>query len=122
MYYRILQKTIVILSVLTITAYCSRISIKDNGYSDIVVAISPNVPSDQSQLIIENIQVNIRSNSIGNLILIFSLIQSMIRDASRVLYRATRYRAYFENVNILIPSSWTNVRAKPSTWEVYSVS
>ncbi len=46
----------------------------------------------------------------------------MIRNASKVLFHATRNRAYFKDVSILVPSSWTNVRASPSTWELYGVS
>lgn len=36
----------------------SRINIVNNGYRDIVVAISPDVPSDEADGLLENIQVN----------------------------------------------------------------
>lgn len=45
----------------------------------------------------------------------------MIRRASSVLYRATKYRAYIKDVRILVPESWSNIRANVSTWETYSV-
>jgi hypothetical protein len=35
----------------------SRVSILSNGYRDIVVGISPNIPQDQATTIIQNIQV-----------------------------------------------------------------
>ena len=35
----------------------SRITIKDNGYDNIVVAISPSVPANQSDIVIQNIKV-----------------------------------------------------------------
>ncbi|XP_057365308.1 calcium-activated chloride channel regulator 1-like isoform X2 [Daphnia carinata] len=44
----------------------------------------------------------------------------MIRRASSVLYRATKKRAYFKDVRILVPESWSNVRSNLSTWETYS--
>ncbi len=40
-----------------ITAQASRVTIDEYGYSDLVVAISPDITSNHSQLIIENIQV-----------------------------------------------------------------
>jgi hypothetical protein len=49
-------------------------------------------------------------------------MQLMIRRASSVLYRATEKRAYFKDVRILVPESWSNIRANLSTWETYSVS
>ena len=52
----------------------------------------------------------------------FHFLQLMIRRASSVLYRATKKRAYFKDVRILVPESWSNIRANLSTWETYSVS
>ena len=52
----------------------------------------------------------------------FHFIQLMIRRASSVLYRATKKRAYFKDVRILVPESWSNIRANLSSWETYSVS
>ena len=47
--------------------------------------------------------------------------QYMIREASNVLYRATRNRAYFKDVRILVPDTWKNISANISTWETFSV-
>ena len=48
--------------------------------------------------------------------------QCIIRGASSVLYRATGNRAYFKDVRILVPESWSKITANASTWETYSVS
>jgi hypothetical protein len=45
--------------VAVVVAQASRVTINENGYSDLVVAISPDVPFNQSRLIIENIQVTL---------------------------------------------------------------
>lgn len=82
-------------------AHSTSISLNKNAYSNIVVAISPNVPNTWSETILQNIQL-------------------MIRRASSVLYRATKKRAYFKDVRILVPESWSNVRSNLSTWETYS--
>lgn len=46
----------------------------------------------------------------------------MIRRASSVLFEATKKRAYFRRVQILIPDTWEDIQAKVSTWETYSVT
>lgn len=38
----------------------SRVNIANNSYRDLVIAISPNVPQDQSTTIIQNIQVGLQ--------------------------------------------------------------
>ncbi|XP_057365309.1 calcium-activated chloride channel regulator 1-like [Daphnia carinata] len=81
--------------------HSTTISLNQNAYSNIVVAISPDVPNTWSETILQNIQL-------------------MIRRASSVLYRATKKRAYFKDVRILIPESWSNVQSNISTWETYS--
>ena len=48
---------LVIIFLTILTTQASRVIITENGYSDLVVAVSPDVPSNQSQLIIGNIQV-----------------------------------------------------------------
>ncbi len=45
----------------------------------------------------------------------------MIRQASSVLYSATRKRAYFKDVRILVPETWINIPSNGSTWETFSV-
>ncbi|CAM9674997.1 unnamed protein product [Lampetra planeri] len=63
----------------------SRVKLIDNGYEGLVIAINPAVPEDP-QLV--------------------DAIKDMITNASSDLFRATKYRFYFRNVNILIPASW----------------
>lgn len=41
-----------------LSIYVSGSRIVNNGYRDIVVAISPDVPSDEADGLLENIQVN----------------------------------------------------------------
>jgi hypothetical protein len=45
----------------------------------------------------------------------------MILAASPVLYMATENRAYFQSVRILVPPTWTNIKAELSTWETFDV-
>uniref|UniRef100_A0A646QFV9 EClCP n=1 Tax=Hemiscolopendra marginata TaxID=943146 RepID=A0A646QFV9_9MYRI len=61
------------------------ITIKDNGYQGITVAIHPNVPDDPELV-----------QSIKNLFL----------SGSSFLYQATRHRAYFNEVTIIVPNEW----------------
>lgn len=42
-----------------IHVFGTRITIQDNAYSDILVAISPDVPKDEASTIISNIQVEL---------------------------------------------------------------
>ncbi|XP_057365305.1 calcium-activated chloride channel regulator 4-like [Daphnia carinata] len=81
----------------------TRVSLVDNGYVDLVFAISDVVPEDESDIIIDN-------------------IKKMILEASPVLYVATGDRAYFKRVQILIPQSWTNVNATASSWETFETA
>ena len=46
----------------------------------------------------------------------------MIRQASPVLYKATRDRAYFRRVHILVPESWNHIEANITSWEIFEVS
>jgi len=64
--------------------------ITDNGYSGLVVGISQDVPESQGQQLIDAVKV-------------------MLSLASPVLYKATGNRAYFKQVTIVIPMSWTNI-------------
>ncbi|XP_044157450.1 calcium-activated chloride channel regulator 4A-like [Bufo gargarizans] len=45
--------------------------------------------------------------------------QDMVRQASRSLFNATKYRLYFQNVKILIPSTWSNQNYTRSKTETY---
>ncbi|XP_022080609.1 epithelial chloride channel protein-like [Acanthaster planci] len=64
----------------------SSIRLVNNGYTGIVVAIHSNVP--ESDELIERIKY-------------------MFTEGSKYLYEATRKRAYFKEVTILVPKSWT---------------
>ncbi|XP_046645406.1 calcium-activated chloride channel regulator 1-like [Daphnia pulicaria] len=89
---------LLLFSCLSLRAIGSRVNITNNGYRDIVIAISPDVPSDQADDLLDNIKL-------------------LITEASADLYEATRNRSYIESVNILIPQTWENVIANASTWE-----
>ncbi|XP_046351105.2 calcium-activated chloride channel regulator 4A-like [Haliotis rufescens] len=70
---------------------CLLLKIRNNGYEDLVVAIHKDVPENLALL---------------------TNIQTIITGASPYLYRATRKRAYFRDVVILIPETWT----ENNTW------
>lgn len=63
------------------------ISIKENGYEGVVVAISENIAERDYPTLVSD------------------LVESF-KNASSYLYTATRNRAYFKNITILIPSTW----------------
>jgi hypothetical protein len=107
------------------SAFGSRINIANNGYRDIVVAISPDVKPDQANDLLDKIKVNVYTFLLciniakTNFCLYFKLL---ITEASAVLYEATRHRSYIDSVNILIPQTWKNVTANASTWENFQVN
>ena len=49
------------------------------------------------------------------------IFQAWINDGSNDLYVATHRRGYIESVNILLPESWTDVQASPTTSYSYTV-
>ncbi|XP_042864497.1 calcium-activated chloride channel regulator 1-like isoform X2 [Penaeus japonicus] len=61
------------------------IVLNENGYEGVVVAIGKGVPENPT--IIEN-------------------IKKMFEDGSKVLFEATRNRAFFKEVTIVVPPSW----------------
>ncbi|CAH1778150.1 unnamed protein product [Owenia fusiformis] len=63
------------------------VKLEHNGYIDVVVAIGPKV--DENTTIITE-------------------LKNMIVDASHYLYNATRKRAYFKKISILVPSTWSD--------------
>ncbi|XP_072918701.1 calcium-activated chloride channel regulator 1-like [Hemitrygon akajei] len=65
---------------------CSEMKLVNNGYDDIVIAINPGIPEDPK---------------------LIPKIQEMITSASSFLYAATKQRAYFRDVKILLPITWT---------------
>ncbi|XP_071830250.1 calcium-activated chloride channel regulator 1-like isoform X3 [Apostichopus japonicus] len=65
----------------------SSIKLENNEYTGLVIGIHPDIPEDE-QLI--------------------TRIQEMMTSASDYLYTATRQRAYFKNVTIVLPETWAN--------------
>ncbi|KAJ8023069.1 Calcium-activated chloride channel regulator 1 [Holothuria leucospilota] len=83
---------IILLGLLLLIEQCfaltkpTSIKLENNEYTGVLFAIHPDVPEDPQ--LIEEIQ------------------QRMIIDASPYLYKATRNRAFFKSVTILIPQTW----------------
>ncbi|XP_053549665.1 calcium-activated chloride channel regulator 1-like [Bombina bombina] len=63
----------------------SLVQLKNNGYEDIVIAISPNIPEDGK---------------------IIERIKSMVTAASPYMLQATKNRVFIRSTNILIPNTW----------------
>ncbi|XP_037356644.1 calcium-activated chloride channel regulator 4-like [Talpa occidentalis] len=63
----------------------SLVRLNDNGYEDIVIAIDPAVPEDET---------------------LIEKIKDMVTEASTYLFEATEKRLFFKNISILIPTSW----------------
>lgn len=82
----------------------SSVKLVNNGYEGVVVAIRDDVP--ESEHLIQEIK--------GTLI-----------NASTYLYQATRQRAFFRNVTVLLPQTWSNnfstVSPENSTYEAADV-
>ena len=73
----------------------------ENCYEDLLVAISPDVPSTDSEVVIAN-------------------IKEWITKGSEVLYGATYGWAYFKSVKILLPSTWEDVpNVVPADYEAF---
>ncbi|XP_055522317.1 calcium-activated chloride channel regulator 1-like [Leucoraja erinacea] len=65
---------------------CSDLKLVNNGYDNVVIAINPGLPEDEN---------------------LITKIKDMVTSASFFLYNATKQRAYFRDVKILIPITWT---------------
>ncbi|XP_015725905.1 calcium-activated chloride channel regulator 1-like [Coturnix japonica] len=63
----------------------SMVRLNESGYEDLVVAINPMVPED----------TNIILNTM-----------TMIKDASKYLFEATKHRFFFKSVKIILPKTW----------------
>ncbi|XP_006831134.1 PREDICTED: calcium-activated chloride channel regulator 4-like [Chrysochloris asiatica] len=63
----------------------SLIQLNNNGYEDIIIAINPLVPEDET---------------------LIEQIKDMVTSASTYLFEATEKRFFFKNVSILIPENW----------------
>ncbi|CAH1794856.1 unnamed protein product [Owenia fusiformis] len=75
----------------------SRIKLENNGYSGILISIDSDVPEDPS---------------------ILTMLQKHISDASKALYIATKKRAYFKDVSILLPDTWSDMsKYTDASWE-----
>lgn len=70
-------------------AASSRVELVNNGYENLVVGISPSLPESEGATLIP-------------------IIKDAIKKASEVLFTATRSRAFFRDVRIVIPKSWSN--------------
>ncbi|XP_040607593.1 LOW QUALITY PROTEIN: calcium-activated chloride channel regulator 4 [Mesocricetus auratus] len=65
----------------------SLVRLNGNGYEDVIIAIDPAVPEDET---------------------IIERIKEMVTTASTYMFEATEKRFFFKNVSILIPESWKN--------------
>lgn len=65
----------------------SRVRLNNNGYEDIIIAIDPRVPEDET---------------------LIEQIKDMVTNASTYLFGATQKRLFFRSVSILIPENWKN--------------
>ncbi|XP_053549879.1 calcium-activated chloride channel regulator 1 [Bombina bombina] len=86
---RILLQCFVLIATLT-AVYPNKdslVQLKNNGYEDIVIAISPKIPEDLQ---------------------IIERIKSMVTAASPYMLQATKNRVYIRSVKILIPNSWAS--------------
>ena len=76
----------------------SHVSLVDNGYEGLVVAISPE-EQENPELV----------NS----------LKELLTKASAELYGATRQRAYFKDVTILVPKTWNLDEAEAAVDETF---
>ena len=76
----------------------SRVSLVENGYEGLVVAISPE--EEENPKLVES-------------------IKELLTKASAELYGATRQRAYFKDVTILVPQSWDLDEAEAAVDETF---
>ncbi|CAH6777151.1 calcium-activated chloride channel regulator 4 [Phodopus roborovskii] len=65
----------------------SLVKLIENGYEDVIIAIDPAVPEDETMI---------------------ERIKEMVTTASTYLFEATEKRFFFKTVSILIPESWRN--------------
>nr|XP_039257971.1 calcium-activated chloride channel regulator 3A-1-like [Styela clava] len=80
----------------------SRVVLKDNKYTGMVIAINPRVPESND--------------------LIDKIKESWI-EASESLFVATKRRAYFREITILVPSTWTGyIESKRAEGETYDAA
>ena len=81
----------------------------DNGYTDLVVAISPDVEENQARTLLS---LDLSCRNITEVYLfqdVIEQIKQLMTAASRELLTASRHRAYFRQVKILLPRTWTSL-------------
>ena len=76
----------------------ARLSLVENGYEGLVVAISPE--EEENPYLVES-------------------IKDLLTKTSSELYGATRQRAYFKSVTILVPQTWNLDEAEAAVDETY---
>ena len=86
------------LAILGFPLVWARVSLVENGYEGLVVAISPEEEEDPN--LVES-------------------IKDLMTKASGELYGATRQRAYFKSVTILVPQTWNLDDAEAAVDENY---
>ena len=79
--------------------------LSENGYTNLVGAISPDVPESQVPLYLRFPFPNFNDSTQGTI----DQIKHLMTEASRELMIASRHRAYFKQVKILLPKTWTSV-------------
>ena len=74
-------------------------TLTNNGYSGLVIAIGDNVREDSS---------------------LIDQIKTVMTNASAYMYAATRRRAYFNDITILVPETWSDGASyEAATHEVF---
>ncbi|XP_078418023.1 LOW QUALITY PROTEIN: calcium-activated chloride channel regulator 1-like [Cetorhinus maximus] len=66
---------------------CSKVQLVNNGYDNVVIAINPDLPEDPN---------------------LITKIEEMVNSASSFLFSATKHRAYYRDVKILLPITWSS--------------
>ncbi|XP_066980040.1 calcium-activated chloride channel regulator 1-like [Macrobrachium rosenbergii] len=81
-----------------VCASASTVVLRDNGYEGVVVALDDQIPSSMCQDVVQG-------------------LEEVVRSASSVIFAATRGRASFRSVSVLVPSSWSPTSC-PTLWNL----
>ncbi|XP_072016163.1 calcium-activated chloride channel regulator 1-like isoform X2 [Amphiura filiformis] len=80
----------------------SLVTLQNNGYTNLVIAINERVPEDPN---------------------LITRIKQIFESTSKFLYKATNQRAYFNDIRIIIPESWSDSDTyQPIQNERYDIS
>ncbi|XP_076810328.1 calcium-activated chloride channel regulator 1-like [Clavelina lepadiformis] len=79
----------------------SAVTISNNGYSGLLIAINPEVPESSG---------------------LIDAIKEVWTNASKALYTATKQRAYFASITILVPKSWSMGTYQSAGKETYNAA